>query len=79
MLEKFAFGPRNKPHPSSPTALAHDAQPRQAGGVTYTGEWKDGGRNGGLAHGKVDGLSVVCNKFYRHTKAEARVAKACEV
>ena len=22
------------------------AQPRQAGGVTYTGEWKDGGRNG---------------------------------
>ena len=46
MLEKFAFGPRNKPHPSSPTALAHDAQPRPAGGVTYTGEWKDGGRNG---------------------------------
>jgi len=38
MLEKFAFGPRNKPHPSSPTALAHNAKPQQASSMTYTGE-----------------------------------------
>ena len=63
MLEKFAFGPRNKPHPSSPTALAHDAQPRQAGGVTYTGAWKDGKPNGKGTYTHADGTMTYTGEW----------------
>ena len=36
-------------------ALAHNAKPRQAGSMTYTGEWKDGKENGQGTYTYVDG------------------------
>ena len=63
MLEEFAFGPRNKPHPSSPTALAHNAKPRQASGMTYTGETNSKGERHGQGTAWLADLSTYTGEW----------------